>query len=104
MARRVRHGSGGGAGGSGGFGGGWDGGDEDWDLAEGLDPEGPSAADLDRYGDEMVACIHCGAKIYDQAELCPRCGAIQEEVEKGVSWWVYGVVVVLVGLLLMFVF
>ncbi len=52
----------------------------------------------------MVSCIHCGAKIYDQAELCPRCGAIQEEVERGVSWWVYGVVVVLVVLLLMFVF
>lgn len=95
MSRRVRHGSGG-AGDE--FGG------DDWDLAEGLDPEGPSAADLDRYGDELVSCIHCGARIYDQAELCPRCGAIQEEVERTVAWWMYAVVILLVGLLLMFVF
>ena len=73
-------------------------------MAEGLDPEGPSAADLDRYGDELVSCIHCGAKIYDQAELCPRCGAIQEEVEGSLGWWVYFLVGLMVVLMLMFVF
>ena len=84
MGRRVRHGSGGVRGGGGDGFGEDPGGSGDWDLVEGLDPEGPSAADLDRFGDELVTCVHCGSRIYDQSELCPRCGAIQEEVERGV--------------------
>lgn len=45
---------------------------DEWD--EGLDPEGPSAEDLDRFGDEFVRCGSCGREVYDQAEVCPRCG------------------------------
>ncbi|TVQ62062.1 MAG: hypothetical protein EA378_06250 [Phycisphaerales bacterium] len=43
-------------------------------LDEGLDPEGPSAADLERFGDEYVTCPNCGSSVYDQAEACARCG------------------------------
>jgi len=64
------------------YGGGHDDGiDEDGfdpaDLGEGLDPEGPSAADLERFGGETITCPVCGVETYDQAELCHNCGAAQ---------------------------
>jgi|GEM_PF-1052823 len=40
---------------------------------EGLDPEGPSADDLDRFGSEFITCPNCHAEIYDQAPQCPHC-------------------------------
>tara|TARA_R110000782_G_scaffold19101_9_gene52059 strand:- start:21909 stop:22151 length:243 start_codon:yes stop_codon:yes gene_type:complete len=72
----------------------------DWDIAEGLDPDGPSAADLDRFGDEMITCPSCGKKIYDQAEICPKCGHVMEAPEKRLPLAVILVVVVLIALLL----
>lgn len=78
--------------------------DPDWDIAEGLDPEGPSAEDLDRFGDEMVRCPHCGKAIYDQAELCPHCGMAIERPPGRVPAWAVALVVLLVALLLYFVF
>lgn len=60
---------------------------EDWDLGEGLDPEGPSGADLDRFGDELMKCKQCGAEMYDQATACPQCGAYVIEGEKTLSVW-----------------
>lgn len=36
--------------------------------------EGPSAADLDRFGGDTGYCPACGAEVYDQAEFCPECG------------------------------
>ena len=74
--------------------------DDDWDLGEGLDPEGPSGADLDRFGDELMKCDTCGATMYDQASVCPECGAYVVEGEKGLSVWVIVGVLGLVGLLL----
>lgn len=37
--------------------------------------EGPSAEDLDRFGSEDAYCPDCGAKIWDQADVCPSCYA-----------------------------
>jgi len=62
--------------------------DRDWDLSEGLDPEGPSAEDLDQFGDELDTCPNCKSTIYDQAEMCPECGWYLGEVEKSMSIWV----------------
>lgn len=45
----------------------------DWEH-EGLDPDGPSAADLDRFGAETVACAACGAEVWDQSDACHACG------------------------------
>lgn len=42
-----------------------------WDEA---DPEGPSAEDIERFGDEWRRCPRCSREIYDQAEICPYCG------------------------------
>lgn len=62
--------------------------DQDWDLSEGLDPDGPSAEDLDRFGDEVDPCPNCGSVIYDQAEMCPNCGWYLGEAPKTMSLWI----------------
>lgn len=56
---------------------------------EGLDPDGPSAADLDRFGDELTVCRECGERFYDQAELCPACGMPVREPERHMPGWVF---------------
>jgi len=45
------------------------------EFDDGFDPEGPSADDLDRFGDEAITCWNCGAQYYDELTSCPRCGA-----------------------------
>lgn len=49
---------------------------DDWET-QGLDPDGPSPDDLERFGHETVPCLNCHADIYDQAEVCPHCGHAQ---------------------------
>ena len=46
--------------------------DEDWQLDEGLDPDGPSAEDLERFGSELRNCPSCGEDVYDQAGITPK--------------------------------
>ncbi len=36
--------------------------------------EGPSSEDLERFGDDTAHCPACGAEIWDQAPVCPKCG------------------------------
>lgn len=75
------------------------------DLDEGLDPEGPSAADLDRFGDELTTCRECGQKFYDQAEICPNCGAaVGAERRSTPVWVVVTVILVLIALAIVWVF
>ena len=78
-------------------------GDNDWDLSEGLDPEGPSASDLHQFGSEMDTCPNCNSEIYDQSEICPECGWYLGEVEKSVSIWVVVGVVGLIAIMLFWV-
>ena len=78
----------------------------DWDINEGLDPEGPSAHDLDKFGDELTTCPSCQRQIYDQAEICPHCGEYITpfpEASKQKSVWVSIGVLLLIVLLLSFV-
>lgn len=75
------------------------------DLDEGLDPDGPSAADLDRFGHEFATCPNCGREFYDQSELCPHCGeAIRRESAGLPMWAIITVAVVLAAFVLYFVF
>jgi hypothetical protein len=37
--------------------------------------EGPSDEDLARFGDETGFCPDCGARVWDQADVCPVCFA-----------------------------
>ena len=78
--------------------------DSDWDLAEGLDPEGPSADDLDTFGGEMSPCAHCGREFYDQSSQCPYCGNLTTEPEQKLSLWVVLIALALVVMLVMFMF
>lgn len=48
------------------------------------DDEGPSQADLERFGGDDVPCPSCGADVYHDAPFCPRCGhAIMESEIRG---------------------
>lgn len=71
--------------------------DEDDDL----DPEGPSADDLARFGDEFITCPSCKHSMYDQAELCPHCGHAMESPPARVPIWVMITAVAMLGLLLL---
>lgn len=42
---------------------------------EELDPEGPSAEDLDRLDYAGVSCPNCGSDQYDQQDTCTVCGS-----------------------------
>lgn len=78
---------------------------DDPDIDEGLHPEGPSAADLDRFGDEMTTCAECGHRFYDQAEICPRCGMpVGTKRESAPVWIIATVILVLVAIALFWVF
>ena len=35
--------------------------------------EGPSPEDLERFDGETAYCPECGAQIWDQADVCPKC-------------------------------
>lgn len=71
---------------------------------EGLDPEGPSPADLERFGDEFRTCPECGSDVYDQAEMCPKCGRAFEHHTSTPVWLIPLVVFVLVVFVLVYVF
>ncbi|USO00036.1 MAG: zinc-ribbon domain-containing protein [Phycisphaeraceae bacterium] len=73
------------------------------DSEDDLHPEGPSAADLERFGDEFRTCPECGSQVYDQAPLCPECGHAFEERTKAPLWLILTVVVVLAAFALVFV-
>ncbi len=77
------------------------------EYAEGLDPDGPSAEDLDRFGDETVECPHCGARVWDQHESCTECGRRLDEPPDGrppVPMWAWITIFVAILLILFFVF
>lgn len=77
--------------------------DDDWSLDEGLDDDGPSADDLDRFGDEFATCPACGAAIYDQAALCHVCGHAVHDEPKPKAWIVWTTLLLIVVIVLVWV-
>ena len=61
-----------------------------------LDPDGPSAADIERFGDDSKACPECGSDVYDQTEMCPSCGYVFEEPSGAQKRWVVVVAAVVI--------
>ena len=78
--------------------------DPDEGLDSGLDPEGPSAEDLDRFGAEMKTCPECSSEVYDQAESCHVCGHQFASASNGLPLWMTVVVATLIVAMLMWVF
>lgn len=70
---------------------------------EGEDDDGPSAADVARFGDVTVKCPECGTELFDDVAICWQCGrALGASGDaKGPPMWAVIVVVVLVALLAM---
>ncbi|MEM7755843.1 MAG: hypothetical protein AAF297_09440 [Planctomycetota bacterium] len=62
---------------------------DDGYTEDGLDPEGPSADDLDRFGDESIKCWKCGADYYDQLDACPHCNAEPGKAGSGMPAWMW---------------
>jgi len=75
--------------------------------------EGPSEDDLKRFGGDSGYCQNCGEEIWDDVEVCPKCGqhvagqvSSREPIEQGCrkQWIIMIVIAVLIGLLLTYVF
>jgi uncharacterized protein (DUF983 family) len=72
---------------------------------EGLDPEGPSRADIERFADESRRCPSCGEDVYEDAQLCQVCGhAFEDRPGKTPPWVLIVSAVLLLALLALFVF
>ncbi|MEM0984451.1 MAG: hypothetical protein AAGI17_10930 [Planctomycetota bacterium] len=70
-----------------------------------VDPEGPSASDLERFGSEFRTCPECGSEVYDQADICQACGHVFAQPGGGLPLWaVIAAIVVLAAFGLVFVF
>jgi len=62
--------------------------DSDWadDLGEEEYPEWTDEPDDDEV--EVVACPHCGAEIYEEAEQCPVCEQyVTRSTSSNISWY-----------------
>ena len=71
--------------------------DDDDFLDDDLDPEGPSADDLERFSGEHRACPSCGSEVYDEATICPVC---RTPVDTGHDGGLKLGLIVVVGLIL----
>lgn len=66
--------------------------------SDSVDRDAPQAADLDRFGSDTVTCRTCGHEVYDEVDVCPRCGAGVMATPTGFPRWV--VIVAAIVLLL----
>jgi len=65
--------------------------------------EGPSEADIQRFGDVTQKCPECGTDLYDDAAVCWSCGhAVSARPDRHASPFAIVVVVVLVIVLVGF--
>lgn len=76
--------------------------DDDPDDDDGLDPEGPSADDLERFDRDTARCPACAAEVYDDASVCPICGEILTTPTRPIGTLAVVVVAVLVVVILVY--
>ncbi len=68
------------------------------------DDEGPSQADLEKFSGVTRPCPECGAELYDDVELCWKCGHALGSEPARPPWWIIAVAIaLLVALILYFV-
>lgn len=68
------------------------------DLGPVCDHEGPSDADIERFSDPTRVCPECKTEVYDEAELCWKCGhAFRGESGKMPKWIFVAAGLVIVG-------
>ncbi len=56
------------------------------ETCDDMDNEMLSEADLARFGGDAdfgIACHECGEELYEDAQMCTRCGAFQQEQVHG---------------------
>ncbi len=61
----------------------------------------PSEEDLERFGDEFRLCPLCKRQIYDQAEMCPKCGYAFVETTRERPAWRFFVILLLILAMIM---
>lgn len=44
--------------------------------------EGPSEADIERFGGETTRCKRCGASVYDDSDWCHKCGEVLSDPDE----------------------
>ena len=64
------------------------------------DPEfddAPTPEDMERFSDVTQKCPHCGTELYDDAEVCWKCGlAVTQPVRRTGQVWTIVVIVLLI--------
>lgn len=67
--------------------------------------EGPSEADIARFGGDEITCPECDAEVYYDATFCHECGHVMEErkVGAGKKWIGVTAGIALVGFVLIYV-
>lgn len=59
--------------------------------------EDPTPEDIERFGDVTQKCPHCGTDLYDDAEVCWKCGlAVTETPRRARTAWLVAVIVALI--------
>lgn len=52
--------------------------------------DGPSDADIERFSDVTQTCPSCGTTLYDDVEVCWKCGhALGSERRQGLPLWLW---------------
>lgn len=67
--------------------------------------EGPSAEDIERFGDVTQRCPNCDTELFDDVAVCWNCGhALSDSRSSGPSrWTIVVVVLVVVAILIVWV-
>ncbi|CAG1001862.1 hypothetical protein PHYC_02949 [Phycisphaerales bacterium] len=60
--------------------------------------ENPSESDVEAFGDATVTCPECGASLYDDVQICWKCGHALSGAAKGPRPWVIWVAIAMVAL------
>ncbi len=72
-----------------------------------VDPDGPSAADLERFGDVTVKCTGCGTELLDDVAECWKCGravgAASSHESGRPNWFVFTAIGLIVVVILWYV-